>query len=76
MTIDIKELPQVLQDRLTAISLKDEIMIYDGIQPKARIVLIGTPKRRVPGLLKGSMEMADDFDAPLPDEFWLNETPT
>jgi len=76
MTIDIKELPQVLQDRLTAISSKDEIMIYDGIQPKARIVLIATPKRRVPGLLKGSMEMADDFDAPLPDEFWLNETPS
>jgi hypothetical protein len=26
---------------------------------------------RVPGLGKGKWQMADDFDAPLPDEFWL-----
>ena len=75
MTIDIKELPQVLQDRLIASSSKEEIMIYDGIQPKARIIILAPPQRRVPGLLMGSMEMAANFDAPLPDEFWLNETP-
>ena len=26
---------------------------------------------RVPGLGKGKWQVADDFDAPLPDEFWL-----
>lgn len=31
-----------------------------------------TAKKRVPGLHKGSSYwMADDFDAQLPDEFWL-----
>lgn len=31
-------------------------------------------KKRTPGLHKGSgYWMADDFDAPLPDEFWLGE---
>lgn len=31
------------------------------------------PGQRVPGLGKGAWTMADDFDAPLPDEFWLGE---
>lgn len=26
---------------------------------------------RVPGLGKGRWQVADDFDAPLPEEFWL-----
>lgn len=31
-------------------------------------------KKRTPGLHKGDgYWMADDFDAPLPDEFWLGE---
>lgn len=33
-----------------------------------------TTKERVPGLHKeSSYWMADDFDAPLPDAFWLGE---
>ena len=30
-------------------------------------------KKRVAGLGKGSVEMSPDFDAPLPDAFWLGE---
>ena len=35
----------------------------------------GQPARspRTPGLGKGTTEMTDDFDAPLPDSFWLGE---
>ncbi len=29
--------------------------------------------KRVPGLNKGNYFMSDDFDAPLPDSFWLGE---
>lgn len=33
-----------------------------------------TTKKRIPGLHQGiSYWMADDFDAPLPDEFWLGD---
>ena len=40
------------------------------LRQKAPVVL----KKRVPGLHKGNAYwMADDFDAPLPDEFWLGE---
>jgi hypothetical protein len=28
---------------------------------------------RILGLNRGSMKMSDDFDEPLPDEFWLGE---
>ena len=32
-----------------------------------------TPHQRVLGAQKGKMSTTDDFDAPLPDEFWLGE---
>ncbi|PSB58043.1 DUF2281 domain-containing protein [Chamaesiphon polymorphus] len=28
---------------------------------------------RILGLSRGAMKMSDDFDEPLPDEFWLGE---
>ncbi|MEI6235265.1 MAG: toxin-antitoxin (TA) system antitoxin [Planctomycetota bacterium] len=31
------------------------------------------PKKRIAGLHAGLVEFSDDFDAPLPDEFWENE---
>jgi mRNA-degrading endonuclease RelE of RelBE toxin-antitoxin system len=31
------------------------------------------PKKRVPDLNKGQIWMSDDFNDPLPDEFWLGE---
>ena len=31
-------------------------------------------KKRVLGLHPGSMRMSDDFDAPLPEEFWLGKS--
>ena len=31
-------------------------------------------KKRILGLHPGSMQMSDDFDAPLPDEFWLGKS--
>lgn len=33
-----------------------------------------TIKQRIPNLRKGRGWVADDFDAPLPDDFWLGET--
>ncbi len=31
------------------------------------------PQQRVPDLNKGQILISDDFDDPLPDEFWLGE---
>lgn len=32
------------------------------------------PRQRVPGLGRGTMHMSDDFDDPLGDDFWLDES--
>jgi hypothetical protein len=32
-----------------------------------------TPQQRIPDLNKGEIWMSDDFNDPLPDEFWLGE---
>ncbi len=32
-----------------------------------------SPLQRIPGLNKGAFSMTEDFDAPLPDQFWLGE---
>jgi virulence-associated protein VagC len=43
-------------------------------QENGWIVMIPTQsstKRRVLGLHPGSMQISEDFDQPLPDEFWL-----
>jgi antitoxin (DNA-binding transcriptional repressor) of toxin-antitoxin stability system len=47
----------------------EDVTIAEGGHPIARIVPISS-KNRVPqlGALKGLIEIADDFDAPLPEE--------
>jgi len=34
---------------------------------------LAKPKPRILGLNRGAMKMRDDFDEPLPIEFWLGE---
>jgi antitoxin (DNA-binding transcriptional repressor) of toxin-antitoxin stability system len=45
----------------------EEIVIARSGRPVAKLVRIEI-KPRKPGRLKGRIHMADDFDAPLPDE--------
>jgi len=47
----------------------EEIVIARAGKPVARIVPFEAPKgRRILGVLKGSLVIPDDFDAPLPDD--------
>jgi antitoxin (DNA-binding transcriptional repressor) of toxin-antitoxin stability system len=51
----------------------NEIVIVDNGKPLARLVPIAQKtKQRVAGLNKGMIWTSDDFDAPLPDEFWID----
>ncbi len=45
----------------------EEIVIAKSGRPMAKLVPIPS-KPRLPGRLKGKIRMADDFDAPLPEE--------
>jgi hypothetical protein len=47
-------------------------------QADAQIDIEQPPKQRKPvklGLFRGQIWMSDDFDEPLPDEFWLGGNP-
>ena len=45
-----------------------EVIIAKAGKPMARLVPLGTPRRKIRfGLLKGKIRIAADFDAPLPD---------
>ena len=46
----------------------DEIVIAKAGRPVARIVSLATPRERKLGVLKGKLNVPDDFDAPLPDD--------
>ncbi len=67
--VNIHEAKTHLSQLLEQAALGDDIIIAKAGKPIARLVAIDddtTPRPR--GLLKGKIWIADDFDAPLPDE--------
>jgi prevent-host-death family protein len=44
----------------------EEIVIAKAGKPRARLVPLAPKRRRVPGVWKGKVRIAPDFDAPLP----------
>ncbi|ETW97070.1 DUF2281 domain-containing protein [Candidatus Entotheonella palauensis] len=61
----LSQLPESMQDHLAQRFLKE--LEEAEAQPE-------TPfHKRVAGLGKGTIVIADDFDEPLPDSFWLGE---
>ena len=54
----------------------EDIVIAHEDQLKVKLVPIGqVPQKRVFGQHRGKIWMSQDFDAPLPDDFWLSGTP-
>lgn len=70
-TIDIRDLPGRLDEALQLAASGQEIVLVDGSTPRAKIVPMAAEKTRIAGLHRGSVTIADDFDDPLPEEFWL-----
>jgi antitoxin (DNA-binding transcriptional repressor) of toxin-antitoxin stability system len=70
-TIDVHELPQRLHALLEEARAGAEIIVSMDNMPRARLVPLPENKPRVLGLNLGTVEMADDFDAPLPEDFWI-----
>ncbi len=69
--IDIRELPARWGEALALVSAGGEVLLLDGSIPRARLVPVGS---RIAGLHPGAIQMAEDFDAPLPDDFWAGNT--
>lgn len=73
-TIDLKKKKVTLDSLLEQARAGVEVLLVEGGVPVARLTPERKPARqRVAGLFKGKIWMSDDFDDPLPDEFWLGE---
>jgi antitoxin (DNA-binding transcriptional repressor) of toxin-antitoxin stability system len=73
-TIDVKDTATDWLALLALVRDGAEITLTEGGLPVARLVPIEPGKgERIPDLHPGVWEVSDDFDDPLPDEFWLGE---
>ena len=68
--VDICEAKTQLDQLLTLAIEGTEVIIVKDEQPLVRLVPAVTHKSRVAGLHKGEGWISDDFNDPLPDEFW------
>lgn len=70
MQINIYEAKTQLSQLVDAAHRGETIIIAKAGTPMAKLVpLSHGPKRKIQfGLMKGAIEIADDFDAPLPDD--------
>lgn len=70
-TVDIKQLPPAIAELLAMVANGAEVLIEDEGKALARLSPIPhQPRQRIAGLHEGQGWVSEDFDAPLPDEFW------
>lgn len=73
-TLNIHDAKTRFSKLIEAVSQGKKIIIAKAGKPVAELTAIGHhPPERKPGALKGKINIADDFDAPLADEIctWL-----
>jgi Protein of unknown function (DUF2281) len=61
----LAQLPEPVQQRLATRFLQEV--------EEAEAQTAQQPRQRIAGLGKGTIVIADDFDEPLPEAFWLGE---
>jgi antitoxin (DNA-binding transcriptional repressor) of toxin-antitoxin stability system len=69
-TVDIEKTQSNLKELLSQVVDGQEIVIMEGDKPIARISPI---TQRVPGLHPGAIWTSEDFDEPLPEDFWAGK---
>ncbi len=72
--IDVRDPQTQLSQLLALVAEGNEVILTDGVKTLARIVPAGGEQerpQRVPDLFPGAIWTSEDFDEPLPDEFWL-----
>ena len=71
-TIEIQDAQSRFSELLAWVVAGHEVLLTDQEKPVVRLTpVINNPSQRIAGLHAGMAWMSDDFDAPLPDEFWL-----
>lgn len=72
-TVDLNQTPMQLAELLSLAAAGTEVIIAEGDKTLARLVPMTHADKRIGNLNPGSISTSDDFDAPLPDEFWMGE---
>ncbi len=73
-TVNVEEAKKQLPDLLALALAGNEVIITEAGKPLARLVPMATAnKKRSAGLNRGKIWVSEDFDAPLPDEFWVGQ---
>ena len=68
MTVNTLEAKTRLSELLRRAEAGEEVVIARSGTPVVRLVPVAPEAPRVPGLWQGQVWMADDFDAPLPED--------
>jgi prevent-host-death family protein len=69
MTVTVQELDKQIHTLLAEVQRGAEIVISSSGKPLARLLPFDNDKKKIRfGVLKGKVKVADDFDAPLPDD--------
>ncbi len=70
-TVDVHDSQMQLDELLSIVEQGVEVILTDGDIPLARLIPMNLAAgERVAGLNPGAIWTSDDFDDPLPDEFW------
>lgn len=69
--VDVQKTKTNLQDLLSLVREGSEIVLTEGATPLARVTPIAvSATSRIAGLHRGAVWTSEDFDEPLPEEFW------
>ena len=73
-TIELLNQPPSLEVVLALAVKEAGVVLTKSGQPVAQVIPMAQPaKQRIAPLHPGAIEASDDFDSPLPDEFWLGK---
>ncbi len=74
-TVNLDKVEKQLAELLAIVEHNGEIVIAENGKPLARLESVMPPKKkkRIAGLNRGMIWTSEDFDEPLPDEFWLGK---
>jgi antitoxin (DNA-binding transcriptional repressor) of toxin-antitoxin stability system len=74
LSITLEEAKNNFDSFIAKLDQGEEIIISRQNAAQIKLVLLPElPKKRQFGQFRGQIKIADDFDEPLPDSFWLGE---
>ena len=73
-TVDLAEAQSSLPELVSLANAGVEVVLTKNSTPVACLVpMESPPAKRLPGLHPGAIEASEEFDQPLPDEFWTGK---